>query len=297
MTFQTIMATIKPGIITSFAFTRQAMDNRFTTALTGFTEDSRSVILDVMANDLGGSGKSLWSLDDGISAGGIAPTDLTVQDAIGAVQYSARGTEIRITVDGKVSYTMTTASTASFQSLEAGQIGTDTFTYAIRLSDGTISLASTFVEIMGTNHAAVITGTSTASLSESNAAQKTGGTLSATDVDSSAAFTAQTGVAGSSGYGSFAINAAGVGTYTLNNANTAVQALNTSSVPLTDSFTVLSADGTKTSVQVTINGTNDAAILSSAIVVLAETNAAVTTGGKIGAEITLNRIACETGRG
>ena len=53
------------------------------------------------------------------------------------------------------------------------------------------------------NDAAVITGTSTASLTETNAVLKTGGTLSATDVDSSAAFVAQTNAAGSNGYGTF----------------------------------------------------------------------------------------------
>src|SRR5436189_121882 len=45
--------------------------------------------------------------------------------------------------------------------------------------------------------AILISGTSTASLTETNAAQNTGGTLSATDVDSSNAFVAQTNVAGS----------------------------------------------------------------------------------------------------
>ena len=71
----------------------------------------------------------------------------------------------------------------------------------------------------GTNDAAVITGTSTASLTETNAIQSTGGSLSATDIDSSAAFVVQTGVAGSNGYGTFSINAAGVWTYTMNTAH------------------------------------------------------------------------------
>ena len=48
---------------------------------------------------------------------------------------------------------------------------------------------------------------------------------------------------------------------------------------VSDTFTVSSADGTTTTVQVTISGTNDAAVLSSATVALAETNAPLTTGG------------------
>ena len=100
----------------------------------------------------------------------------------------------------------------------------------------------------------MITGTSTASLIETNAAQSTGGTLSATDVDSSAAFTAQAGVAGSSGYGSFAINAAGVWTYTMGSAHDEFVA----GTNYTDSFTVATADGTTKVITVSIAGTNDA---------------------------------------
>ena len=66
------------------------------------------------------------------------------------------------------------------------------------------------ITISDTNEAAVITGASTGTLSQTNVARSTGGTLTATDADSSAAFTVQTGVAGSNGYGSFAINASGV---------------------------------------------------------------------------------------
>ena len=64
-----------------------------------------------------------------------------------------------------------------------------------------------------------ITDTSTAELTETDAVQSIGGTLSATDVDGSNAFVAQTDVAGDHGYGKFSIDAAGVWTYTLNDAH------------------------------------------------------------------------------
>src|SRR5258708_19302036 len=57
------------------------------------------------------------------------------------------------------------------------------------------------------------------------------------------------------------MTAAGVWTYTLNDANSAVQALNVGNT-LTDSFTVTSVDGTPQVVTITINGSNDAAIIS-----------------------------------
>ena len=58
------------------------------------------------------------------------------------------------------------------------------------------------------------------------------------------------------------LTAAGVWTYTLDNNNAAVQALNAASAPLTDTFTVLTQDGTAQLVTVTINGANDAAVIT-----------------------------------
>src|SRR5207248_11389328 len=75
------------------------------------------------------------------------------------------------------------------------------------------------VTIHGTNDAAVITGASTAALTETNAVQSTGGTLSATDVDSSAAFVAQSNVAGSNRFGKFSIGTEHVWTYVMNRAH------------------------------------------------------------------------------
>ena len=59
------------------------------------------------------------------------------------------------------------------------------------------------------------------------------------------------------------MTAAGVWTYTLDNTNAAVQALNVGQT-LTDTFTVTTVDGTAQVVTVTINGTNDAAVITSA---------------------------------
>src|SRR5207237_10060654 len=51
--------------------------------------------------------------------------------------------------------------------------------------------------------------------------------------------------------------------------------------PLSDPVTVASADGTPTTVQITINGSNDPASVSTASVTIAETNAPLTTGGTL----------------
>src|SRR5206468_355332 len=89
------------------------------------------------------------------------------------------------------------------------------------------------------------------------------GDLLSTDADNTTdAFQAvAAGAATANHYGSYGVSAAGVWTYTLDNSNTAVQALNVGGT-LSDSFTVLSEDGTAQVVNITINGTNDAAVIT-----------------------------------
>src|SRR5438105_5945935 len=116
-----------------------------------------------------------------------------------------------IGTDGVWAYTMNDAH----NEFVGGTDYTDSITVAT--ADGTTQAIT--VTIHGTNDAAVITGASTAALTETNAAQSTGGTLSATDVDSSAAFVAQTNVAGNNGYGQFSIDATGAWTYTMDTAH------------------------------------------------------------------------------
>ena len=69
----------------------------------------------------------------------------------------------------------------------------------------------------------------------------------------------------SSTYGTFTIDAAGLWTYTLDDNNTAVQALNAGDT-LTDTFTAVTTDGTQQPVTITINGRNDAAVISGAAI-------------------------------
>ncbi|MEO8417160.1 MAG: VCBS domain-containing protein [Methylophilaceae bacterium] len=112
------------------------------------------------------------------------------------------------------------------------------------------------VSITGTNDAAVISGTSSASITESNAIQSAGGTLTASDVDSAASFVAQSAVNGSNGYGQFSIDAAGVWSYSMNSAHDEFVGGQTYS----DSITVATADGSSQVLTVSITGTNDAPV-------------------------------------
>ena len=152
------------------------------------------------------------------------------------------------------------------QALNVGQTLTDTFT-AITI-DGTAQVVT--ITINGANDAAVISGATSGSVTEAGGvANGTPGTptatgdLNSTDVDNpSDAWTAVgTATASANGYGSYTLTAAGVWTYTLNNSNATVQALNVGQT-LTDTFTATTVDGTAQLVTITINGANDAAVIS-----------------------------------
>jgi len=151
----------------AFARAPQAKDDLFTMGqietdetITITENTGNTFVLDVMANDKGDRGRELWSLDDGTSEGGDAPKDLLNQTGSSEV-ISAMGARISITPDGKVAYTFTPELQAELQSLSEGQFATDTFTYAIRFGNGTLSWATATVKIAGVNDAPVLTGTST----------------------------------------------------------------------------------------------------------------------------------------
>ena len=148
----------------------------------------------------------------------------------------------------------------------SGRPLTDTFT-AFTV-DGTAQVVT--ITINGANDAAVITGKTTGSVIEAGGVNNgTPGTptatgdLNSTDVDNpNDAWTAVSSPgATTSGFGNYTLTAHGVWTYTLNNSNATVQALNVGQT-LTDTFTATTVDGTAQLVTITINGANDAAVIS-----------------------------------
>ena len=192
-------------------------------------------------------------------------------DAWDAVGTSLRGNSgfgtYTLTAAGVWTYTLDD-SNAAVQALNAGQTLTDTFT-AFTV-DGTAQLVT--ITINGANDAAVISGTASGSVTEAGGvANGTPGTptatgdLNSTDVDNPGdAWTAvATPIAGDNGFGTYTLTAAGVWTYTLDNSNAAVQALNVGDT-LTDRFTATTVDGTAQVVTITIDGANDAAVISGA---------------------------------
>ena len=130
--------------------------------------------------------------------------------------------------------------------------------------------AGVTITIDGANDAAVITGDTTGTVIEAGGvANGTPGTsfvvgdLDAADVDNTSdSWTAiETPTLSANGYGTFTIDAAGLWIYILDNGNAAVQALNVGDT-LTDTFTATTVDGTSQVVTITINGANDAAVIT-----------------------------------
>ncbi|MFC3533647.1 VCBS domain-containing protein, partial [Vogesella facilis] len=290
--------TSSGGTTTSFSNTPQASDDTFSSALINglsstITEDLLAVMyLDVMANDLGGNAKTLWSLDDGISTSTgtktYAPADLLVQDDKGGVidstpDYSANGAKIWITADGKVGYDATMLSDtfkASLQALSAGEVLKDSFTYAIRLGNGTLSWATAQVAFSGANDVITLSTASISSGTVTEDAQQTpspsdklttSGSIAFHDADAhdlhSASFAPAAGNSTALGTFTLAPLTEGSGTtdgsvnwtYALNNA--AAQYL-AEGQTVTETYVVTINDGhgavLTQNVTVTIVGTNDA---------------------------------------
>src|SRR5205085_12446458 len=116
---------------------------------------------------------------------------------------------------------------STVQALNVGDKLTDSFT--VTTIRGSAELVT--VTINGANDAAVITGTTTGSVTEDGGTKcdppTATGTLTATDVDNAPGFTAANcPTASDAGYGTFTMTADGVWIYKLDDGNCAVQALN-----------------------------------------------------------------------
>ena len=134
------------------------------------------------------------------------------------------------------------------------------------------------ITITGTNDAAIITpskpGDDAGSVKEDDKLT-TGGKLDVTDKDAGeASFKPQTDFKGD--HGKFSIDANGNWKYELDNNDPKVQALGVGE-KLVETFEVVTADGTKGTVTVTINGTNDAPVISG------QASGEVTDGGNTSA--------------
>ncbi|MFY2570046.1 retention module-containing protein, partial [Achromobacter ruhlandii] len=200
----------------------------------------------------------------------------TVNDG-GKGQYGS------FTVDGtgKWTYTLDNGSD-KVQALRDGETVTDTITVTVDDGHGGTATETITVTITGTNDAAVITPSKPgddAGTVEEDGNLTTGGKLDVTDKDAGeATFNPQTDAKGE--HGKFSIDANGNWTYTLDNDSPSVQALGVGE-KLTETFIVTTADGTESTITVTIDGTNDAPKLSGKTDGAVAEDGATTATGKL----------------
>jgi VCBS repeat-containing protein len=207
-------------------------------------------------------------VDNDNTGTGAFTVELVTGPARGAVALNADGT-------------FTFNPGAAFDYLAAGQNTTETFTYRIVNSAGTSAPITVTLNIAGANDTAVIGGSRTGSVTEDNAVTTASGTVTVTDADAGQSAVANPGTL-QGVYGSLALAANGAWVYTINNALAATQALG-AGASATETFAVTSADGTAaSSIVVTVNGTNDTAVIGgSRTGSVSEDNTVTTASGAV----------------
>lgn len=145
------------GTETSFRNTPQAKDDEISNESLGELDyDNLIFTLDILDNDLGGNGKSFWSIDDGINDSGAmdgyVAGDLLTQDVAGDSEELASGAVLTVTSDGEVSFDASALEDTIIE-LPEGESISDEFIYAIRLGNGTLSWAGAGFTITGINDA------------------------------------------------------------------------------------------------------------------------------------------------
>ncbi|UCL88439.1 retention module-containing protein [Pseudomonas sp. HS-18] len=244
--------SLAQGETRDVTFTYQAKDNN------GALSDPQTITITVTGtNDAPVAQPGTASTEENTVLNGQVPAASDVDGSVTGYQLTTdvgQGNgSLSFNPDGSYSFN----PGKDFDSLAEGETRDVTFTYQAKDNNGALSDPQTItITVTGTNDAAVITGQTSGSADETDAPLTLGGKLDITDVDSPATFQAQNNVAGL--HGTFNLGTDGTWTYT---ANSAYNELNVGD-KLTDTFTVKAADGTSSTVTVTINGTNDAPVAS-----------------------------------
>ncbi|WP_442778550.1 VCBS domain-containing protein [Cobetia sp. L2A1] len=189
------------------------------------------------------------------ATGTLTATDADNADLafVAATDDSSVYGSFEVAADGSWTYTLDNDATET-QALAAGETVTETYT--VTLSDG--STTTVDIVITGTDDLPVITADAGA-VQEDGTLEATG-TLTATDADNAdLAFVAATD--DSSVYGSFEVDETGAWTYTLDNDATETQAL-AAGETVTEQYTVTLSDGSTTTVDIVITGTDDLPVIT-----------------------------------
>ncbi|WP_194712501.1 cadherin-like domain-containing protein, partial [Noviherbaspirillum soli] len=279
---------------TSFTNTPQAGNDVYNYSedqilgLANYNNTNSVLTLDVMGNDLGGNAKTLYSVDDGNGNPLTADFELLIKDVnangVSGWEKTEQQNWVRIN-NGKIEFALGAVtdgvagpSGTSINTLAGNEVVHDSFVYAIRLGNGTLSQARVTVNILGQNDGPVIgaetlTGQVTEKIIPTGTLVTTGN-IAFTDADLADTHTATvvTSTAGALGQLTASISGdttgtgkGGVVTWNYSVNASAVEYLAAGETKV-EHFTVVLSDGRGGTVErtVTVNviGTNDAPVLS-----------------------------------
>jgi VCBS repeat-containing protein len=204
------------------------------------TGENNSVVIDVLANDRGSAG-TIYSLDQ----------DDPTNEFTSATLPS--GATVQTT---GIQHMVVYKPGSGFDYLAEGETATDSFTYTIRLEDGSYSTATVDVLITGANDPAVLSR-DRVQLTEGDSAEdiSASGTVSISDVDSPEKFVPFTR---EGAYGTFTIDEDGNWTFTASSAHDEFE----EGERYIDLFFPTSVDGTRTSLVIDITGTSEAGMMA-----------------------------------
>jgi VCBS repeat-containing protein len=200
--------------------------------------------------------------DDGradIAVPALLANDTYFGDAPSVVGLGASGAGAEVALDGD---TIQYYLGDRYQALAQGEVLKDSFSYTISNSWGETSTAEVSVEIVGANDGPV-TASDAAQVSEDSQPATSGNVLANdSDVDHGTVLQVVAPGTFAGDYGSLTIGANGDYSYTLNSAAANVQALGAGEV-VVEHFTYVATDGIDavgSSLDITVVGTNDAAV-------------------------------------
>ena len=240
-------------------------------------------------NDLPSVGAATASIvEDAAGVSGVLPVpgDPDLHDVVSFIpQTAALGLYGTLSIDAGGNYTYTLNNALPVvQGLGVGEKLTDTFTFTVSDNHGGTASNTLTVTINGSNDVPTV-GAAAASIIED--AASVSGVLPVPvdpDLHDVVSFIPQTAALGL--YGTLTLDASGNYTYALNNALPAVQGLGVGE-KLTDTFTFKVSDGhggtASNTLTVTINGANDAPVLTAAAASIFEDTASVS--GKLPAPV------------
>ncbi|WP_244298264.1 VCBS domain-containing protein [Aliivibrio finisterrensis] len=212
------------------------------------------------------------------TSGTLTVTDVDTGEArfttssTGSIDITGTLGTLHLTDNGAWTYDLDNTN-PTVQALGKGATATDTI--AVHSADGTPYQVT--ITINGTDDKAVIGGTNTGAVTEESQLQ-TSGTLTVTDVDTGEAHFSNSNVQGT--FGTLHLTDSGSWTYDLDNTNPKVQALGQGKTA-TDTITVQSADGTTHQMTITVNGTNDKAVITGTNVGVVTEESQLHTSGRL----------------